>query len=310
MEGGESNNPQAAFRGGASLVENLGFSIERIPGFASVMDLFCTAAPESLEPLLGAKVVCTTDPPVAAGLFDTLLDRQGKNTAILHCVELDARVLLVFEDDGVDMIVGTIVSAGKTTALAASASARPSLTKIEANLIREAAVALGDALESAFRQAAHAPFTLEKFLPIKGMDLLGRRDMQVVIAIFTISTPVGRGGVTLILPQSLLQALRYELAERSPATAAADPRWARQIEMGVTRANLSVSAVLEEIELPLSAVARFMVGQTIELHNVRNNRVQLQSGGRPIFWGQVDEVEGQFRVIVDEPVVETNILGL
>lgn len=154
----------------------------------------------------------------------------------------------------------------------------------------------------------------DRFKPVHALQavadgLPGRRDMSVVASTMLILTRNGQGRVALIMPQSLLKALRYELAEKTTENLSADPRWARQIEASVSRADLELSVVLDEIEMTLAEVASIAIGQTIELRNARSGRVQLQADGRSIFWARVEEADGRYLAIVEDPVVDTGFVS-
>jgi flagellar motor switch protein FliM len=299
----------APVRGGASFVENLAFSIDRVPGVAGVLDLFCIEASPALAPLLAQSVSVQREAPSACDLRQFVGRRLGEIGAVLYCEELDSRVLIVFGQDGADFIVNTAFGwPGGDGPISDVAEAQPRTpSAIEANLVRHAALALGGALEGAFQQSAHARFVLERCAPITSQDAVARRDIGMVVANVVLSSSKEAGSISLALPQPLLQALKHELGERPSDPAAADPRWSRQIEAGMARANLQVSAVLEDIEMTLNDVASFHVGRTIELRGGSDGRVRLQSAGRAIFRGRIEEEEGQYRVVVDEPVVEEEL---
>lgn len=301
--------PDAPVRGGSSFVENLAFSIDRIPGVAGILDVFAVKATSALSPLLARNVAVVREAPGVCDLREFVAHHQGDVVAALYCEELDARILMTFGQGGIDFIADTIFGDGGravSTSVDGDLLVRaPSATEL--NLVREAALALGGALESAFQQSAHARFILEKCAPLTLQDAVSRNDIGVVTAKLILSTAFAAGSIILVVPQALLQALKHELGDRPGDTAVTDPRWSRQIEAGMARANLQVSAVLEDIEMTLADVAAFRIGHTIDLRAATSGRVQLQSAGRAIFWGHVDESDGHYRVFVDEPVVEEEL---
>ena len=308
----EAGRRQSPFGGNGSFADSVGPSVERLPGFEKVLDLFAAGAETSLEPLLGCKVGATMEPPTVDELFAVLQRFQGAIGATLHCDELDARVLIIIDQEGIEAILGAIFgveSPDDAKQGDAPRAARKALTRIETNLVRETAIALCAALEAALRTAMQASFVLARFAAIDGVDALGRRDMSVVASTMLILTRNGQGRVALIMPQSLLKALRYELAEKTTENLSTDPRWARQIEASVSRADLELSVVLDEIEMTLAEVASIAIGQTIELRNARSGRVQLQADGRSIFWARVEEADGRYLAIVEDPVVDAGFVS-
>lgn len=118
-----------------------------------------------------------------------------------------------------------------------------------------------------------------------------------------IRTRAGARNCTLLLPQSLLAPLRQELAvEPASAGAPADPRWTRQMEVGVARARLPLTAIMEEMAMTLGDVARFKVGDVLTLRGGGLGRVRLECAGRAMFWGRLGQGEGPYCLEIDEAI--------
>jgi flagellar motor switch protein FliM len=133
--------------------------------------------------------------------------------------------------------------------------------------------------------------------------------MQAVKARLRIDAPVGSCACTIVLPHSLLQALRQELScEPAGHGAAADPRWMRQMEAGIRRAQVSVAAV---IEMTLGDVAGFSVGKVLSLRGDGMGRVRLECSGRGIFWARLGQGEGRYGLEIEQAIEEDGLaIGL
>ena len=96
---------------------------------------------------------------------------------------------------------------------------------------------------------------------------------------------LGRGGEILIaIPQAALGAMRKAFARTASKDAAQpDPRWSQQIEREITRASVTLSAVLDERPMRLGEITKFRVGQVMELkatpRTPRPRRVQRRAHG-------------------------------
>ena len=76
----------------------------------------------------------------------------------------------------------------------------------------------------------------------------------------------------------------------------------KQLELGVTRTRLSVSAILDQFETTLGDVAQFKVGHLIELTGTGAGKVRLDCEGRSIFWTSVRQSDGRYALQVESPI--------
>ena len=74
------------------------------------------------------------------------------------------------------------------------------------------------------------------------------------------------------------------------------------MEVGVTKARIAVTAVLDELEMTLGDVAEFAVGQVLNLHGAGMGRVRLECAGREMFWCKLGQGEGRYSLEIEEPV--------
>ncbi len=107
----------------------------------------------------------------------------------------------------------------------------------------------------------------------------------------------------MLAPQAAFAQLRKRLSVEPGAEAAsADPRWARQLEQGVARARIPVSAVLDELPMSLGEIAALSVGQVLTLHGSGMGRVRLECEGREMFWCKLGQGDGRYSLEIEAAV--------
>ena len=282
-----------------------GLSIERMPGLAFALGQFVLDIPEALAPLCKGHCLGTINETKLANLFDFLRDCEGLTAAALLSAQLDARLLLIFDAGVVDTLVNLVFRGEAASDGEAAKQARPDrpLTGIETSLVAELARSLGKALNRAFAEIASLELTFERLQTLIDVYALGRRDMQAVATRLTIETPAGPTNLVVLLPQTLLAPIRKNLSfDPSIQLSTPDPGWTRQMKVGVTKAPIAVTAVLDELEMTLGEIADLAVGQVLGLHGAGMGRVRLQCAGREMFWCKLGRGEGRYSLEIEEPI--------
>jgi len=281
--------------------DHAGVAIERMPGFAYALEQFALNAPEEIAPLFKAHATGQVDATESSNLFDLIGQREGLIAAVLRSAQLDARLLLVFEPSIVDTVVCAVFG-GEAGAAESRRAGRPP-TGIETALIARLCRHLATALDKAFAPAATLGLSFERLQTIVDVYALGRRDMPAVAARVTIETAVGPMPVTALMPQSVLAPMRKALSlDPNGDLATADPRWTRQLEVGVSKARVGVTAVLDEVKMTLGEVAELAVGEVLSLPGVGTGRVRLECAGREMFWCRVAQGDDRYSLEIEEPI--------
>lgn len=286
-----------------------GLSIERMPGLVFALEQFALSVSEALTPLCKASSSGTVDEAKPTSLFGLIGECEGLTAAVLHSAQFDARILLIFDQRIADTLVAAVFSDEAGTDRAAATPARPNRprTGIENSLVAELARSLGKALDKGFAQIASLALTFERLETLVDVYALGRRDMPAVAARLTIDTPGGAIPLTVLLPQTLLLPIRKNLSfDPGNETSMSDPRWTRQMEVGVTKARIAVTAVLDELEMTLGDIADLAVGKVLNLHGAGMGRVRLECGGREMFWCKLGAGEGRYSLEIEDPIEQEN----
>ena len=294
-----------------SMLDNSAMAVERMPGLTFILELFRANVGEALQPLFGEGAAGALEETKATSVFETIAQGKGQTAALLRCEELDARLLIILDSRAADFVVDAVfgvADTGETEPAPTRPEVRPR-TGIETRLLSEFAQSVGRALEAGFAQSARAAFAFEGLQTLADVTILGRRDMPAVATRLRIETSAGACACTILLPQTLLQPLRQEFSVEPPSAPAADPRWTRQMEVGVTRARLPVTAIMEELEMTLGDVARLTVGHILALNGAGMGRVRLECNRRGMFWGRLGQGEGRYCLEIEEPIETDDGLG-
>ena len=284
------------------LLDQNSFSVERLPSLAIVFDQFAASLAAGVAPLCRSSATFAVEKVETASLFETLGERQGLLAAVLHCAELDARGLVLFDRRFVGGFTHSVF--GGDASERREPPDRP-YTKIEANLIEKVSHLTARAFEAAFAGFAETPFVFERQETLADTQILGRRDMPMIAAHIRFAAPGAVGGLVALFPQTALLPMRQKLSRDPSAEAAAvDPRWAKQMKTGVSFAQIPVKGVLEDFEMNLGEVAELKVGAVLKLRGSGMGRVRLECGGRDLFWCKLGQKDGRYTLEIEDPVAE------
>lgn len=175
------------------------------------------------------------------------------------------------------------------------------LTKVDFKLVHLVLVQLANALEAAFEPVAATDFVVGQPAERVSFEVLGRMTVPIVAARFRLSALGQSGELTLMMSQSLLSPMRNALSRvAQPESAMPDPAWSQKIHSEVTRTNVELVAVLDEQTLSLSEVARFAVGQTLQLRASPDGQVLVECNGERLIRCQMGKANGAYTLRVHE----------
>jgi flagellar motor switch protein FliM len=284
------------------LLDQSGFAVERLPMLGVIFDDVTTGLVEGLRQLCRAPTAFSVEEIAAANLFEVLTACKGSIAGVLHSPELDTRSLAIV-DQSFALSLIQILMGGEASEPQLQPE-RP-FTRIEMNLVQKIFEVAAKSLQAAFGGVAEASFKLERHDTLADTAILGRRDAPVVIATIAFRA-LGAGGKMIIaIPQTALLPIRQKMArEIVSETPAGDPRWARQMQNGVSFAEISVKGVLEELPMTLGEIAGMEVGHVLKLRGTGMGRVRLECGEHDLFWCRLSQVEGRYTLEVEEPIIE------
>ena len=280
-----------------------GLSLERLPMLHVVFDRLTSACADNLKHLVASSVFFSFN-GVRSGPFGELLDAYDNNAVagIFHAAEWDSHILVAFDRDFIFTMVETLF--GSDGGEPPVEDERP-FSQIELRLAQMMFEQIGKALESSFSLVSATPFRLERTETRMEFAVIGGRSNKAVEAKFMLQA-LNRGGeMVIIIPQSVINPMRPQLAKvLTGDTAARDPRWTRQMAAEVQKAEVTLRAVLEERHLTLGEIADLKIGQVLTLDATPSTRVMLEGNDRPLFWCHMGQAQGSYVLRVDEAIAQ------
>jgi flagellar motor switch protein FliM len=165
-----------------------------------------------------------------------------------------------------------------------------SFSNIELRLVQVLFERFAKALQSAFAAISEVTFRLERVETAMASLAIGRSGNMSICANIMLQALFRGGQMLLIIPRSALNPLRQKLAHVVVSDGrAADPNWREQM-------------VLEQRTLPLGDVAKFHVGQVLELDATPRTLARLESNNQILFWCQIGQLDGYYAMQVADPV--------
>jgi len=175
------------------------------------------------------------------------------------------------------------------------------LTRTDMKLMHQVFEQFAGSLEMAFDSVAATPFVTGEVASHVNFDVLGRMTVPIVAAKFSLSAIGLNGEASLLLSQSLLSPMRAELSRVTPHEATMpDPAWSEKIHSEVTRTNVELVAILDEQTLSLEDIARFSVGQMLQLRATPEGPVLVECNGERLINCQIGKANGVYTLRVHD----------
>jgi flagellar motor switch protein FliM len=302
MTGRDQQGSAAERKSSDPLLDQSGFAVERLPMLAIVFDQLAASLVDGMRLLCRAPTSFSIESMAAGNLFETLTASKGSVGAVFHSPELDCRSLAIFDQGFVLSLVQILL--GGDAADTQEHRSRP-FTKIEMNLVQKVSDLTAKSLQAALRGLIEASFKTERQEMIVDTGIVGRRDAPVLVVNILFQSLGMNGRIAIVIPQTALQPIRQKLArDITSESAAGDPRWTRQMQTGISYAEMTVKGILEEIPMTLGEVAEIEVGHVLKLRGSGMGRVRLECGEHDLFWCKLNQVDGRYTLEIEEPIVE------
>ena len=275
--------------------------VERLPMLRVAFERTAAACTEDLAAAAEQPPLVVLQGIESGTAADLLGAHDGKSAVgVLHAVKWNARLLVSADRDAVFAIVETML--GGDGSHQSQAPDRP-LSRIELRVAGAFFDRIAKGLEAGFGAVADTTFAMEATAEEIDYDVIGRRNNSIVVAKFRLEAASRGGEILVAVTRAALNPLRQVLG-RTPAKEAptADVRWSQQMENGVTRAHVMLTAVLDERMGMLGEVAGFSVGQVVELNATSHGRVRLECNGERLMWCHLGKSQGKYTLRVDELV--------
>jgi flagellar motor switch protein FliM len=274
------------------LLDAAGISIERMPMLNVIFDRMAALCTDSLQPMASTPYYFSVNGISNGRVGDIIKDYEANAVAaVLYAEQWDTRVLILLDRDFVFTMVEALIDVER------------SFSNIELRLVHVLFERFAKALQSAFAATSEVTFRLERVETAMASLAIGRSSNMSICANIMLQALYRGGQMFLIIPHSALNPLRQKLAHVVVSDArAADPNWREQMESEVQRTEVTLNAVLDERMLPLGDVAKFHVGQVLELDATPRTLARLESNNEVLFWCQIGQLDGYYAVQVADRV--------
>jgi flagellar motor switch protein FliM len=283
------------------LLDAAGISIDRMPMLKVIFDRMAVTCTDSLQPMAGTPCYFSVNDISNGRIGDIVKDYEANAVAaVIYAEQWDTRVLIMLDRD----FVFTMVEA-----MFGSDGAEPPLdverafSNVELRVAQVLFERFAKALQSAFAATSEVTFRLERVETAMASLAVGRTGNMSICANIMLQALYRGGQMFIIIPHSALNPLRQKLAHVLVGDGrAADPNWREQMESEVRRTEVTLSAVLEERMITFADVARFHVGQVLELEATPRTLAKLESNNQVLFWCQIGQLDGYYALQVADPV--------
>lgn len=264
-----------------------------------MLDQAAVQASEVWRALSSAPVNFVLEDIMSGPAEELLWMQDGRSlVGVLNAEGWDGRVLLVADTAlvgiAVEMLLG---SDGSEQGHVIDRS----FTKIEQKLTYAALHQLTSIFDKAFAPVSEPRFAFEELTLRIGYQVFGRRSNPAVVSRFRVNFAQQSGELLLVIPQSLLAPMRQALSRSEPEEVAKhDQHWTDKIQKEITRTSVSLVAILDEQPLTLGDIARFKVGQLLELEATPQSRVRVECNGDTLMHCQLGKSAGCYTLRVEE----------
>lgn len=281
------------------LLDAAGIQVDRLPMLPIVFDRVATACGEQMRSLAASPCYFSMS-HVEQNRIGDLLEAYEANAVavILDVPEWDSQVVVGFDRDFIFTIVEVLFGADGNEAPEEDGR---TFSNIEMKLCSKLAEMIAGTLTAAFAPVSKATFKVERIETRMHFAVIGRRNAQAAAAKFLVQA-INRGGeMFIILPHPVLQLIRRALSSVTGGEMGQrDPVWVKQMQVGVTRADVTISAILEQKQLTLGEIAALKPGDIIPLSATPKTPVRLEANDQPLFWCQLGQADGIYKLRIDD----------
>ena len=283
--------------------DSAALAIEKAPQFTASLARFAESVGAALEEICGAGAGAALERVAGTTTFDLFGASQGFLAATMRSETLDSRIVMIFDPSTAEILLNAIFGEDLGAEAAANGPApprRPS-TNFETRVVEGIADVLAQTLCAAFAPSAAFDLAVEAVSTIADVKLLGARDLSAIATHLAVSTRAGVFALIVALPQNAAKPLGEMFARGpDPAAPAVDPHWTRQMEKGVAKARLTLTAILDEFQMTLRDVSMLKVGMMLPLSNSGEGHVRVECVERGVFLCRLNESNERYSLEIED----------
>lgn len=283
-----------------ALVNSALVNYERLPMLEVVFDRLVRMMSTSLRNFTSDNVEVSLD-QISSVRFGDYLNSipLPAMLAVFKAEEWDNYGLMVIDSALIYSIVDVLLGGRRGTA-AMRIEGRP-YTTIERNLVeRMVHVVLSD-LSAAFDPLSPVTFRFDRLETNPRFATIARQANAAVLVKLRIDMEDRGGRLELLIPYATLEPVRELLLQMFMGEKfGRDSIWETHLASELWQTDVHLSAVLDEIVLPLSEVMSWRVGSRVLLNVAPDETIELRCGDVPMFLGRMGRKGGNIAVRIDK----------
>lgn len=285
----------------APIVANAVASVGRLPGLRSIFEATANVLSKAFVERTGADIEFVIGEIQAVRVGDAkAADQLWPIAQIFQAPELRSKVAIGVSFDMVLTLIDLIF--GSNISVPFSRQDRV-LTRIEARAAEYAMSQLIEAFQQTFAKVVEVNFKAEPIEPSFEWSALANKGAAILLCRFKLQSQGRQGEAFIAIPKIALDPFNEQLARNSSAQGnVEDETWARNLKDQVVKTCVPVLAMMEKRGLTLGDVARFQIGQVIELPYSPSSLIPLIGGQQALFKCQLGQKDGHYTVRVEEKI--------
>jgi len=278
-------------------------SYERLPMLEVVFDRLVRMMSTSLRNFTSDNVEVSLDNITSARFGDHMNSIPlPAMLSVFKAEEWDNYGLMTVDSALIYSIVDVLLGGRRGTA-AMRIEGRP-YTTIERNLVeRMVHVVLAD-LSAAFDPLSPVTFRFDRLETNPRFATIARPANAVIVVTLRVDMEDRGGLIELLIPYATLEPVRELLLQMFMGEKfGRDSIWEGHLTAELWQTDVSIDAVLDQVEMPLGEVLEWIEGSQLELNCTPNSKVELRCGDVPMFRGRMGRRSGHISVQVADKIV-------
>ncbi|WP_051152032.1 flagellar motor switch protein FliM [Fodinicurvata sediminis] len=286
-----------------AIVNSTRVSYERLPMLEVVFDRLVRMMSTSLRNFTSDNVEVSLD-NISSQRFGDYLNSipLPAMLAVFKAEEWDNYGLMIVDSNLIYSIVDVLLGGRRGTA-AMRIEGRP-YTTIERNLITRLMNVILMDLSAAFDPLSPVTFRFERLETNPRFAAIARNANAAINTRLRIDMEDRGGRVELVLPYATLEPVRELLLQMFMGEKfGRDSIWETHLSSELWHTEVSIDAVLEQMEMPLNDILNLKVGDQIPLNKTPNSKVTLRCGDVDMFKGQMGRRNGYIAARISDKLI-------
>lgn len=181
------------------------------------------------------------------------------------------------------------------------------LTSVERRLISRLMKIFADSLSEAFEPLSQIDFEIDRLETNPQLAMIARNTSASVHARFAVEIEERAGHIDLVIPYSTLEPVRNLLLQMFMGeNFGRDVGWREHFNQQLQRTEITMDALLGELEVPLDEALAWKPGTFLELDKPADGNADLLVGDMRLFAGQIGQSRGKIAIKIDDSIFDAS----